>query len=176
MKRKRKNKYNIKFFKSPFLMGGIIFILIIGYGCFIFIATFPPARIILRTPFLCVGTCFATVICPTFVLCGTIKRFFVKIIIDENGIETSLFKVFCKKKWAWEEIKEIFCGWRVVPWLFLSKKPDAFIDRTYEKLIKDKDLLQIEMTSKKVYRAIKHYWDKPIIGITEEVEKQLKLL
>ena len=151
--KKEKTEFNVKFYKDPFLMFGMIMMCILSYGLFLFIAIFPLFRPLLKSPIECIVTCF-----------------FTKIAINEEGIESSVF--FRKKKMAWEDIKEMGCNWLICNWLYISTKEGELAKVTYGKLYKNKNIMQIEL-SKKVYKAIKHYYDKPILGMTEADEAKL---
>ena len=178
MRKKEKDEYSVKFYKSPFMIIGLIFMLIVMYG----LLSFEIVSIIIfenvrkqyaESPFLFLFFVVFLFVIPTILFIFLMPRGFTKIVINKNGIETSLCKVFYKQKIAWSEVEEIRFGWRICFWVYLSKKKGEFENTDYEKLVKNRNVLQIELR-KKVYKAILHYCDRPIEGIPDNIEKKLR--
>lgn len=174
---KKKDEYNVKFYNSPFLMVGYIFMLILSYGLVMFIYILAvkienvgqqfEERPIFHFVFIAIFIVF-----PTILFICVAHRGFTKIEVSERGVETSLFRIFRKRHLTWSEIEEItYFSWEL-GWIFLSTKAGEAYKKTYNQLIKNKHLMQIQLT-KKVYKAITHYYDKPIIGLTEKQIKNL---
>ena len=92
-----------KFLASPFILFGILFLVIIGY--FLFVLTF----IILPTPTEENRSQLTTILLviilggfPTFTLVFTLNKCFSMISFDEEGVHRSLFNHFFKKDFFWE--------------------------------------------------------------------------
>lgn len=164
----------IKIFSSVPMMGGMIFMLILGYGLFLFVAIHKPAREqILFNPIFCIIFCFFTIISATFAFIYTARRWFTLLVIDSRGIKTSLFHFFYRKVIPWDNVKEILYYERLSPFIFITDG-ESLQNLTYEEIIKRKDVLQISLTSK-LYKMISSYSSKPILGLTQEKIDFLKL-
>jgi hypothetical protein len=164
----------IKIFSSVPMMGGMIFMLILSYGLFLFVMLYEPARIqmfenLLSLVILCIGTIGLSTIAFIY----TARRWFTLLVIDSKGIRTSLFHFFYRKVIPWENVKEILYYERLSPFIFITDG-ESLQNLTYEEIIKRKDVLQISLTSK-LYKMISSYSSKPILGLTQEKVDFLKL-
>ena len=171
---KTRNK-PLKIIASPFILSGLIFAEILCYGIFIFIYSYPVARGQLTpfTHFICIAG-FAVL--PMVVLiAGAYRGFLSLIIIDNYGIRTSVLGIFPVRRVLWSEMYEIRYYERVRPFFLFSKC--SLENLTYEQIIKivtRKDAVQVELT-KKVYQAVKSFTDKPIVNLSEDRIKLLRL-
>lgn len=164
----------IKIFSSVPMMGGMIFMLILSYGLFLFVMLYEPARIqMLDNPWYIVIMSLFTVIAATFAFIYTARRWFTLLVIDSRGIKTSLFHFFYRKVIPWDNVKEILYYERLSPFIFITDG-ESLQNLTYEEIIKRKDVLQISLTSK-LYKMISSYSSKPILGLTQEKIDFLKL-
>jgi len=80
---------------------------------------------------------------------------------------------FVSKQMKWDNIAEIRYYERGIPFIFVSKTL-SLENKIYDYIIKQKDVLQIQL-NKKVYNALMKYIQQPIIGLTEEKLTELKL-
>lgn len=171
MKKKEKDEYNVKFYNSPFLMIGYIFFVVLGWAVFLLVLI--PAILyeevraqFVERPILAVIIVFMCIVLPELTVICLMPKTFLRIEISERGVESSLFRVFCKRHFAWDEIQEIkYMSW-AYGWIFLSKIKGETDNKTVQQLSKNKRLLQIQLTPK-VYRAITHYYEKPIVGLPQ---------
>ena len=149
------DKTKTKFLVSPFILFGILFIVIISY--FAFILTF----IILPTPSEENRSQLTTILLviilggfPTFTLAFGLNKCFSMISFDEEGVHKSLFNRFFKQDFLWEDIKEIRLFNRVDQWLFISKLSTEGM--SYYQLIKNRDIIQISFNPN-ILKAIRKY-------------------
>ena len=171
---KTKNLKKVKIFASIPMMLGMIFSLVLGYGLFIFIAAYEPARVqILYEPFTCIMVCIFTLGCATFAFCYTARRWFTLLVISEKGIETSLFHFFYRKRISWDDVTEILYYERLSPFIFITDG-ESIQNLIYDKITARKDVLQVSLTPK-VYKIISLYYKNSIIGLTQEKIDFLKL-
>ncbi len=93
--------------------------------------------------------------------------------IDESGIKRLIFGFIKSTEMKWDNIAEIRYYERGIPFIFVSKTL-SLENKIYDYIIKQKDVLQIQL-NKKVYNALMKYIQQPIIGLTEEKLTELKL-
>lgn len=164
----------IKIFSSVPMMGGMIFMLILSYGLFLFVMLYEPARIqMFENPFSLVILCIGTIGLASIAFIYTAKRWFTLLVIDGKGIRTSLFHFFYRKVIPWDNVTEILYYERLAPFIFLTDG-ESLQNLTYEEIIKRKDTLQISLTPK-VYKIISSYSCKTILGLTRDKIDLLKL-
>lgn len=155
----------IRILASPFVLVGIIFMIILGGGIFIFIYSYPVARNQLTplTHFICIT--FSGIF-PILAVIDVARRGFLSVLtIDNSGLKISVLGIFRVSKIAWDEIFEIRYYERVRPFLLFSKC--SLEGMSYNQIVKRKDVIQVELT-KKVYRATKCFTDKPIVNLAED--------
>ncbi len=114
----------------------------------------------------CVGCSIVILICAP-------RRFFSVITISEDGISRCLFSKFFKLSMKWDEIYEISYFESGMAFLMFSQTK-SIKGMSYGKIAKIKNFIQLQLTQKN-YDAVKQYIQQPIIGLTEEKKRQLKL-
>lgn len=166
---KNKKNNNIRFYTGLGLGISLLIIAFMGFGIFLFMLLYPPARLKVDNSnwWMLILDIIVTVIFPIIIVIVSIRRYFRLVIVDENGMNISLFKVLSKQYISWDEIKEISFAMRPFPCVFVSKREELFMFN-YDKLVDRKGVVQI-MMNKKVYNAITKYYDRPITNLTEEV-------
>lgn len=174
MSKNKKNK-NERFYTGFGFGISLLIIAFMGFGIFLFMFLYPPARLRVDNSnwWMLILDIIVTVIFPVIIIIVSIRRYFRLVIVDEKGMNISLFKVFRKQYISWDEIKEILFAIRPFPCVFVSKREELYMFN-YDKLVDRKGVVQI-MMNKKVYRAITKYYDKPITNLTEEMIEVLGL-
>ncbi len=169
----KKEKQSIKIIPSPFILFGIIFMVIMCCGILLIIYANPVARdqLNLLQHIACI---FFSAILPIIAIICMIYRGFLSVItIDNSGLKISVLGIFRTKKIAWEEMSEICYYERLRPFVFFSKT-GSIQGMYYDQIIKKKDAIQVELTPK-VYQAIKRFTKQPILNLTEDRIKLLRL-
>lgn len=168
----KKEHKKLKIIASPFVLVGIIFMIILCGGILIFIYSYPVARNQLTplTHFICITF---SALFPILAVIDVAYRGFLSVItIDNFGLKISVLSIFRVAKISWDEIYEIRYYERVRPFLFFSKY--CLEDMPYNNIVKRKDVIQVELT-KKVFQAIKSFTNKSIVNLTEDRIKLLGL-
>lgn len=167
---KEYKKNTVKVHPMPVVAVGIISCVLLDVAIVLFCILYPkePLKII---TWIIISVC--AVILPITMVLFTARRVFSTISINKHGIKRTCFKVFYKLEMPWDGIREIRYCERIGPYLMISKT-ESIEKWTFENMIKRKDILQIALTPK-VYKAIKPYLQQPILGLTEEKIKTLKL-
>ena len=159
---------------SPLLLGVIIATLVLGLGMLMFLYLYPPARaqmmnaigLQIALDIFCIG-------CSIIILIYAPRRFFSIITISKDGISRSLFGKFFKLSMKWDGIYEISYFESGMGFMMFSQTK-SIKGMSYGKIAKIKDLIQLQLT-KKNYDAVKQYIQQPIIGLSEEIKRRLKL-
>ena len=167
-------KKNFKCFASPFIMIGLVIMIVLAIAIWIFTLFFPftNGRFIDDIPkfldqvgfILIVPIIFAGVL-PVLGFGLSCYKGFSVLEISEIGVKKSLFKIFRKTEIKWDEMREIRCYGMVRRWIFFSKT--CLENMSYNMIIKRKDTLQIEY-SEKIVELIHSFTDKEIINLPNE--------
>ena len=170
-KQKELNKTVI--YASKFIMSGLIFMLVLGSGLFIFIILYDKFVNPQLSVALWIALILMMIVVPIIAFILSANRGFLRIEIDEKGIKTSLFHFFRKRDFLWEDLKEIACYSMIYPFIIFSKSeiPDYM---PYSKVIRRKDVITVQL-NRKLYKAILRFTDKPISYLSEDLIDFLKL-
>lgn len=164
----KKNKKKYKFYTSLPLMLGILFIIALAFALFLFITIYEPMRVqLLDNLVLLFFMILFLVILPILIFILTAPRFLKLLVIDKDGIKSSLFHYFKRKEIHWEEVKEVSYYSRIYPFLMVSMS-GTIEGMEYEEIIKRKDILQLSL-SKKVLEAFNAYCPIEIKGLPKEL-------
>lgn len=164
--KKNKNKY--KFYTSLPLMLGILFGIALAFALFLFITIYEPMRVqFLDNPLYIVVSVIFLVILPIASFILTAPRFLVLLVIDKDGIKSSLFHYFKRKEILWEDVKEVRYYSRIYPFLMVSMN-GTIEGMEYEEIIKRKDIFQVSL-EKKVLEAFNAFCPLEIIGLPEKI-------
>lgn len=169
---KKKEKESITFLSSSFMFVGVIFTFSCGVGIGLFTLLFEPCRTQLDTISWCIVG-FACGVLQIFLIIVSSRRGLSVVRIDESGIKRLIFGFIKSTEMKWDNIAEIRYYERGIPFIFVSKTL-SLENKIYDYIIKQKDVLQIQL-NKKVYNALMKYIQQPIIGLTEEKLTALKL-
>lgn len=168
MKQKRSKS---KFIQSPFLVFGLFLYLVLGFGFGIFVILYPAKPGNELSFFGEIITLFMFFILPIICFVFLLHRGLSVVEFNEIGVKKSLFNKFSKRQIKWEDIKEMRIVYRVSWWLFISEVDMANL--SYTRLVKRKDTINCTM-SKCLYKAIRQYYDGPILGLSENDIKKLE--
>ncbi len=169
----KKEKQSVKIIPSPFILFGLIFMVVMCFGILIFIYSYPVARNQLNLLHHIACIFFSAILPILAIICMIYRGFLSVITIDNSGLKISVLGIFRTKKIAWEEMSEICYYERLRPFVFFSKT-GSIQGMYYDQIIKKKDAIQVELTPK-VYRAIKRFTKQPILNLTEDRIKLLRL-
>lgn len=168
----KKNTNSVSILPSSIFLFIIIITLLMAIALGLFILLYEPCRSQLDTLSWCiVGFCNG--FCPLLVIVAGARRGLSVIKIDENGIKLKIFGFIKFLEMKWDSIAEIRYYERFVPFIFISKTKNLEA-KTYDYIIRQKDVIQLQLT-KKVYDVLKKYAKQPIIGLTNEKLTALKL-
>ena len=153
---------------------GVTVGMLMAITIFLFVVLYPPNVSQLRDH---IGVLFvAAIFCivfPVLIFFINARKLFTIIKIDENGISRSLFGKFFKLSMKWDEIYEISYYESVLPFLMFSQTK-SLKGISYNGTAKIKNLIQLQLTRKN-YNFIKQYIKQPIVGLTDDKIKRLKL-
>lgn len=171
-------KRKTKFFASPFIIFGLIFMLILMLGFWIFILFFPKAdgRVIDDIPKfinemgfgLIILMIFLAGICPILGFILTAHKGFSVFEISKKGVKRSLFRIFRKTEIRWDEMEEIRYYGMIQAWFFFSKT--CLEGMPYNDIIKRKDVLQLEYSNHMV-ELIRSFTEKEIVNLPQELSQ-----
>lgn len=155
-----------KFYASPFIMIGLIIMLLLMFGIWIlvFIVFMQGGNEATTKEEISRGLIIVSIYVAISLLgfALTCHKGFTVYELTDKGIKTSLFKVFKKKELLWDEIFEIRYIIFLNHWIFIS---DVSLEgMNYQQIIKLKGVIQIE-SNKKVIDCIKQYSDRQIINL-----------
>lgn len=167
----RNEKETVTILPFPFMVVGTLFAFCLGVGIGLFTLLYEPCRNQLNILHWCIIG-FACGICPILLILVSSRRGLSVIKMDENGIRRLVFGFIKSIEMKWDDIAEIRYFERFMPFLILSKTI-TLEGKPYDKVVKRKDVIQIQL-SKKVYDTIIKYIKQPIIGLTEETLTTLK--
>ncbi len=172
-----KTKRRIKVLISPVLTFGVTFMILACIGVFFLICFVNDTGD--TSPIIIILFDIALLGSALIVFLGTIRFCYSIITIDERGIRRSAVGFLFKLEMKWDEIKEISYQSWFFPYIWITKdRPIGLVKsnsrQVFKQLYKRKDLIQIHL-SRKIYKTIRQYTEIPIIGLTEETMKELKL-
>ena len=170
------NREEVRVMPSLFVVWGVLFALVSGYGVFIFIHVYPDSRaqiissIVSFDIYALAYYIFAFVIggLPTILLIMCfVQGLFSVVTIDAVGVRRSLFGKFCKREMTWEEVVEIRFFPRVTPYILFTNKDLSNENLFPKNVIAHKNIIAVEMR-KKVIDAIERFTDKEIVGMPKD--------
>lgn len=166
-------KKKTRFFASPFIMIGLIIMLLLIFGIWaLFFTVYLQGGNNVNSKeevqsLLIVVSIVVAISLVTFA--GTCHKGFSVFEISKKGVKKSLFKIFKKTEISWEEMHEIRCYDMISVWIFFSKT--SLEGLPYNDIIKHKDVLQIEY-SKQLIELIRSFTDKEIINLPAKTEEK----
>jgi hypothetical protein len=158
-----------KFYASPFIMIGLIIMLLLMFGIWtlVFIVFVKGGNEAttneeISRGFIIVSIYFAISLLGFALTC---HKGFTVYQLTNDGIRTSLFRIFKRKELMWDEVFEIRHIIFLNHWIFIS---DVSLEgMNYQQIIKLKNVIQIE-SNKKLIDSIRQYSDKQIINLPNQ--------
>jgi len=155
-----------RFLSSPFVLFGFGLLMFLGFFelllIYYILPVTPAENAVIYDDIIFILICG---ILPIGMIIFNINKCFSMIRIDEKGIHISLFKIFNKKSFFWNEIKELRVINRVSQWLFIGKVSMEGLN--YYQLLKNKNIIQMTF-SHNVYLAIRLYSNLCIKNFNEK--------
>lgn len=165
-------KNKTKFIQSAFFGYGLTFMLVLGYGLIAILILLPSEQSFFESNLFSISIpLFMLVVLPTALWIFGIHMGFSVIEINEEGISRSLFKIFCKRKFCWNEIIEIRKGHRLNDWIFIGKIEMGNL--SYEELVKNINVMHLSY-SLDLCKAIWKFSNKVIIGFDNELVEKIE--
>lgn len=163
-----------KFYASPFIMIGLIIMIILSISFWLFTLYYPFVEgriidnidvIVSEKAILLIISIFGAGIFPFIGFILTCHKGFTLYQLTNDGIRTSLFRIFKRKELMWDEVFEIRHIIFLNHWIFIS---DVSLEgMNYQQIIKLKNVIQIE-SNKKLIDSIRQYSDKQIINLPNQ--------